>query len=168
MTWRHNKFFFFSKKICHTIMRHNDIIKLNQFSLWIVEDYLLSAWHTQEKFLSNNSLLRDISAKICLFLDVFTFELTQRETPRNAELCASFQNCSPIKQLCLDLDLAEKNCLASILLLRFLESYAKACSKIVKSSSEIADNQSLWPIFCVKRNRSWYWNGWGTTIFRLT
>ena len=136
----------------------------------IVEEHLLPAWHTQYKFFSTIiDCAISLQRYACfLFACFFLFELTRRKTPRNAELWAGSQSWSPIKQLCLDLDLSEKSCLASILLLRFLESCAKECSKSVKSSSETAENQSFWPIFCVKRKISWYWNGWGTTIFRLT
>ena len=147
-------------------MRPNDIIKLKIFVNYWRASVTCLAYPVWVFF--NHNWLHCITAKICLVFGFFNFELTQRKTPCDAELCASFQNCSPIKQLCLDLDLSEKSCLASILLLRFLESCAKECSKSVKSSSEIAENQSFWPIFCVKRKRSWYWNGWGTTIFRLT
>ena len=56
--------------------------------LWIVEEHLLPALDTQYEFFSNNNWLHCITAKICLFFGFFTFEMTQRKTPRNTELCA--------------------------------------------------------------------------------
>ena len=112
-------------------MRPNDIIKLKTFVNYWRASVTCLAYPVWVFF--NHNWLHCITAKICLVFGFFNFELTQRKTPCDAELYASFQNCSPIKQLCLDLDLSEKSCLASILLPRFPEFYAKECLKFSKN-----------------------------------
>ena len=131
MAWHHDNFDLFFNKVQVKFVYNNEAQWYYKTQFFVNPGQLKSICYLPD--ISSNNSLRYITAKICLFSGFFTFELTQRKTPHNAELCASFQNCSPIKQLCLDLDLSEKSCLASILLLRFLEFYAKECLKISKN-----------------------------------
>ena len=130
MTWCQNKFYSIptnAKKF------HTRIMPINKNNL----KFCVSCWRArvtcqvaQHELFSTTidcaiSLWRYACFMESLFLSWHNVNPIKYTTTCNDELCISFQDRSTFNQLCLDLDSSKSSFLASILLLRVLEFYAK-------------------------------------------